>query len=25
LYTLVWGGDPSCHMYKIMFETDNHV
>jgi len=21
LYTLVWGGDPSCHVYKITFET----
>jgi hypothetical protein len=21
LYTLVWGGGPSCHIYKIMLET----
>jgi len=21
LYTLVWGGDPSCDVYEIIFET----
>jgi hypothetical protein len=25
LHTLVWGGDPSCHVYKIMFETVQNV